>query len=53
MKIKKHLMNLGSTNIDYIDLLNSKNLKKIKDRNENFRFFVAYYLGKTRLIDNI
>ncbi len=52
-KIKKHLINLGSTKIDYIEILNSDTLKKVKDRKENFRLFIAYYLGNIRLIDNI
>ena len=53
LNIKKDLMNLGLTKIDYIELYNSKTLKRPKNKREKFRIFIAFYLNKTRLIDNI
>ena len=34
-------------------LYNSKTLKQPKSKSEKFRIFIAFYLNKTRLIDNI
>jgi len=53
LNIKKDLMNLGLTKIDYIELYNSKTLKRPKNKREKFKIFIAFYLNKTRLIDNI
>ena len=50
---KKDLINLGVTKIDYIELINSKTLRKPRNKRENFRIFIAFYLNKIRLIDNI
>ena len=33
--------------------LHKKTLEKPKKANENFNIFIAYYLNKVRLIDNI
>ena len=41
----------GINKIDYIECLNLKTLKKPKKINEKFNLFVAYYLGRVRLID--
>ena len=53
ISIKDNLINLGVTKIDYIELYNSKTLKQPKSKREKFRIFIAFYLNKTRLIDNI
>jgi len=53
VKIKKDIISLGVSKIDYIELYNLKNLKKPKNSKENFNIFIAYYLKKTRLIDNL
>ena len=53
LNIKKDLMNLGLTKIDYIELYNSKTLKRPKNKREKFKIFIAFYLNKIRLIDNI
>ena len=53
IRIKKDLKNFGVTKIDYIELYNSKSLKRPKNKKEIFRIFIAFYLNKTRLIDNI
>ena len=50
--LKKKLNNLGESKVDYLEIINVKKLKRPKGRNENYNIFVAYYLGKTRLIDN-
>ena len=51
-KVEKQIYKLGANKIDYLKVLDinklSTPLKKKK-----FRIFIAYYLGTTRLIDNI
>ncbi len=53
LKIKKDLINLGVTKIDYVELYNVKTLKRPKNTREKFKIFIAFYLNKIRLIDNI
>ena len=53
ISIKKDLINLGVKKIDYIEFYNSKTLKRPKSKKEKFKIFIAFYLNKTRLIDNI
>ena len=53
LNIKKDLMNLGLTKIDYIKLYNLKTLEPPRNKREKFKIFIAFYLNKTRLIDNI
>ena len=53
IKIKNDLMNLGLKKIDYVELCNLKTLKAPKNRREKFKIFVAFYINKIRLIDNI
>jgi len=53
LNIKKDLINLGVTKIDYIELYNSETLKRPKNKREKFKIFIAFYLDKNRLIDNI
>jgi pantoate--beta-alanine ligase len=51
--IKKKLISLGATKIDYIENLNIKDFKKnIKFKNK-FKLFFAYFINNVRLIDNI
>ena len=52
-KIKKDLINLGASKIDYLEIYNIKNFKKIKRPNKSFNLFFAYYIKNIRLIDNI
>ena len=52
-KVIKELKNLGSSKIDYIELYSLNTLQKPKNRKEKFKIFIAYYLNKIRLIDNI
>jgi pantoate--beta-alanine ligase len=51
--IKKKNMSFGVNKIDYIELLDLEKLKKPISSKNNFNIFIAYYIGKTRLIDNI
>jgi len=44
---------MGVSKIDYLELYNLKNFKRPKNKKEKFNIFVAYYINKTRLIDNI
>ena len=50
--LKSQIISLGLSKVEYLKLLNLKTLKYPKI-NENFNIFIAYYLGKTRLIDNV
>ena len=49
---KKELISNFKIKIDYLELRNINNLK-ISSTKKNSRLFVAYYLKKIRLIDNI
>ena len=51
--IKKDLISLGVTKIDYIKNLDIKNLRKNRKLKNRFRLFIAYYINNIRLIDNI
>ena len=51
--IKRKILKLGVHKIDYIEMLNINKLIKPYKRNDKYKIFVAYYLGSTRLIDNI
>ena len=44
---------LGAKKIDYLECININTLKSIKTTDENYNIFIAYYLGKVRLIDNL
>jgi len=52
-KIKKDLISLGATKIDYVENLCIKNFRKNKKLKKKFRLFAAYYINNIRLIDNI
>ena len=49
---KKILENDFKIKIDYLELRNKKNLENIK-KIKNSRLFIAYYINKVRLIDNL
>jgi pantothenate synthetase len=51
--IKSNFFKLGVKKIDYIKLLDINKLIRPYKKKNNYRIFIAYYLGKTRLIDNI
>ena len=50
---KKDLIKLGVSKIDYLEIINKNSLQKPKRSNETFNIFIAYYLDKIRLIDNV
>ena len=51
--IKKYMKNLGIKKIDYIKLLDMNKIIKPYKKKPFKKIFIAYYIGKTRLIDNI
>ena len=51
--LKKDLIKIGVNKIDYLEIINRKTLRKPKKSNGTFNIFIAYYLNKIRLIDNI
>jgi len=52
-EIKKIINKAGVSKIDYIKALDINNLIMSSGKKKSYRIFVAYYLGSTRLIDNI
>ena len=52
-EIKLRFLKLGVTKIDYIKVLDINKLIKPYNKKNEHRIFIAYFLGKTRLIDNI
>ena len=53
VSIKRKIFMLGVRKIDYVKILDINKLTKPYKRNNKYKIFVAYYLGSTRLIDNI
>ena len=51
--LKYKICQLGNIKIDYIKILNINKIIKPYRKNIRYKIFVAYYIGKTRLIDNI
>jgi len=51
--IKIKIMSLGVKKIDYIKLLNINKVITPHKKIKRYKIFIAYYLGDTRLIDNI
>ena len=52
-QIKKKILKFGATKVDYIEIIDiNKIIKPFKKKNK-YKIFIAYYLGTTRLIDNI
>mgnify|MGYP001160033159 CR=1 FL=1 len=52
-KLKNKIYLLGVNKIDYLEMLDVNKLIKPFLKKNNYKIFIAYYLGKTRLIDNI
>ncbi len=52
IKIKKILNEMSINKVDYIEFLNLNTLKKPINKKTKFNIFIAFYIGKTRLIDN-
>ena len=53
IEIKREIHKLGVNKIEYIQALNINKLIKPYIKNNKYKIFIAYYLGTTRLIDNI
>tara|TARA_Y100000590_G_scaffold84921_1_gene94883 strand:+ start:8980 stop:9789 length:810 start_codon:yes stop_codon:yes gene_type:complete len=51
--IKKQIFILGAKKIDYVKVLDVNKLIKPYKKNKKYKIFIAYFLNKTRLIDNI
>ena len=51
--IKTNFHKFGVNKTDYIEIININKIMKPYKLKKKFRIFVAYYLGMTRLIDNI
>ena len=51
--IKNKILKLGATKIDYIESLNINKIIKPYKKKNNYKIFIAYYLKKIRLIDNV
>ena len=52
-KLRDKIINIGINKIDYIQVLNINKIIKPYKKNNKYKIFLAYYLGQTRLIDNI
>ena len=52
-KIKNIIYSMGVRKIDYIEILNINKIIKPFKKKSKYKIFLAYYLGPTRLIDNI
>ena len=51
--LKKKFLQLGVKRIDYIKLININKLINKNYKIKKYKIFICYYLGQTRLIDNI
>ena len=51
--VKRMIFTLGARKIDYIKVLDINKLIKPFKKEKKYKIFIAYYLGSTRLIDNI
>ena len=50
--IKKKAYQIGVDKIEYIKIFNINSFLKPFNKKLNYKIFISYYLGKTRLIDN-
>ena len=53
LKVKNFFFNIGVSRVDYVKILDINKIIKPYKKNQNYKVFVAYFLNKTRLIDNI
>ena len=51
--VKINILTLGAVKIDYLKIIDINKIVKPYIKKKKERVFVAYYLGSTRLIDNI
>ena len=52
-EIKNKILKLGISKIDYIKILDINKLIRPYKKIKKYKIFIAYYLGSTRLIDNV
>ena len=52
-KIKNYMYDLGVNKIDYVEIIDINKFEDQNKKKKNLRIFIAYYIGSTRLIDNI
>ncbi len=52
-ELKKKLKFVPNAEVDYVQFLDEKNLGRITKATKYGRIFIAVYIGKTRLIDNV
>ena len=53
LDVKKNILKMGATKIEYLECLNINKMTKPYLKKKIYKIFISYYLGKTRLIDNI
>ena len=53
IKLKKKIIEIGANKIDYLEIIDLKTNKKINNKTKTYKIFIAYYIKKVRLIDNI
>jgi pantoate--beta-alanine ligase len=51
--VKNKILALGVKKIEYICILNINKIKKPYKKIKRFKVFISYFLGSTRIIDNI
>ena len=51
--LHKKIKNLGIYSIDYLKIINTNKIIKPFKIKKEYRIFISYYLGRTRLIDNV
>lgn len=51
--IKKKIYKFGIKKIDYLEILDINKIIRPYKKNKKYKIFIAYYVGPTRLIDNI
>ena len=47
------MYDLGVNKIDYVEIIDINKFEDQNKKKKNLRIFIAYYIGSTRLIDNI
>jgi len=43
---------MGAGHVDYIKIINLNSILRKNNKKKKYKIFIAYYLGKVRLIDN-
>ena len=51
--MKNKILKFGINKIDYIEILDINKLIRPYKKIKKYKIFIAYYIGSTRLIDNI